>query len=99
MSGRTRQSLSRLARPLQRGSRAGWGTLALGAALILLGAFAWTVRLGWFTAPWWVFVAWSCALAAAAVLIALARRSGGLYSIGGIAGWLGDRGLLRRGAL
>src|SRR5690606_6356427 len=99
MSGQTRQSLSQLARPLRRVSRAGWGTLALGAALILLGAFAWTVRLGWFTAPWWVFVAWSSALAAAAVLVALARRSDGLYSISGIAGWLEDRGLWRRGAL
>ena len=36
------------------GPRLGLGTVAL-----LLGASAWSVRLGWFSAPYWVLLAWA----------------------------------------
>ena len=99
MSGATRRSLGRLARPLSSGSRAGWAALAVGTALLLLGAGAWGARLEWFSAPYWVFVAWALALAALAALAVAAVRSDGRYSSAGIARWLEDRGVWRAGSL
>lgn len=99
MSGATHRSLGRLARPLSSGSRTGWAALAVGAALLLLGAAAWTARLGWFDAPYWVFVAWALALGALAVLAWAALRSDGTYSAAGLAHWLEGRGLWRAGSL
>ncbi|HEU4827869.1 MAG TPA: hypothetical protein VFT04_01615 [Gemmatimonadales bacterium] len=99
MTGATRRSLADLTRPIQRGSRAGWGALAIGAALLLLGLAAWAVRIGLFAAPWWVFVAWGAAIVAAGVTLYQARRSDGKYSIRGIARWLEERNAWRQGAL
>ncbi len=99
MTGATRRSLAGLTRPMQRGSRAGWVALALGAALLLLGAAAWAVRAGIFSAPWWVFIAWAAAIVVAATLLVIARRTDGRYSIRGVAGWLEERNLWRQGAL
>lgn len=99
MTGATRRSLAGLARPMQQGSRAGWGALALGAVLLLLGAAAWSVRIGLVAAPWWVFVAWSAALVVAGGTLVLARRTDGRYSIRGVARWLEDRNVWRQGAL
>ena len=99
MSGATRRSLGRLARPLASGSRTGWAALAVGTALLLLGAGAWAARLEWFSAPYWVFVAWAVALAALAALVLAAVRSDGRYSSAGIARWLEERGVWRAGSL
>ena len=99
MSGATRQSLGRLARPLSSGSRTGWAALAVGTALLLLGAGAWAARLDWFSAPYWVFVAWALALAALAALTVAAVRSDARYSSAGIARWLEERGVWRAGSL
>jgi hypothetical protein len=99
MSGATRRSLGRLARPLSSGSRTGWATLAVGAALLLLGAGAWAARLDWFSAPSWIFVAWALALAAVAALVLAGVRSDGRYSPAGIARWLEERGVWRAGSL
>ena len=99
MSGATRRSLGRLARPLSSGSRTGWAALAVGTALLLLGAGAWAARLDWFSAPYWVFVAWALALAALAALAVAAVRSDARYSSAGIARWLEERGVWRAGSL
>lgn len=99
MTGATRRSLAGIASPLRRGSRVAWGALALGAALFLLGLAAWAVRIGFVAAPWWVFVAWAAALAAAGTTLFFARRTDGTYSVRGIAGWLEDRKAWREGAL
>src|SRR5688572_13122418 len=99
MSGATQRSLGRLARPLASGSRTGWAALAIGSALLLLGTAAWTARLGWFDAPYWVFVAWALALAALAALAFAAFRSDGTYSAMGLAQWLEQHGVWRAGSL
>ena len=99
MSGATQRSLGRLARPLASGSRTGWAALAIGSALLLLGAGAWAARLGWFDAPYWVFVAWALALAALAALAFAAFRSDGTYSAVGLARWLEQHGIWRAGSL
>ena len=99
MTSATHRSLADLTRPMQRGSRAGWGALAIGGALLLLGLAAWVVRVGLFSAPWWVFVAWGAAIAAVAATLVLARRMDGKYSIRGVAHWLEERNAWRQGAL
>ena len=99
MTGATRDSLGRLARPLSVGSRAAWGALTAGAILLLLGGAAWVVQLGWITAPYWVLATWLLAALAAALLCRAALRSDARYSAGGIAAWLEEHGIWRRGAI
>ena len=53
----TRAALTRLSRPLRLRAGIGWTGVALGTAGLLLGAMAWTVRLGVVATPWWVFAA------------------------------------------
>lgn len=99
MTGATRHSLRRVARPLALGSRAGWAGLAVGMALLLLGAGAWAARLNWFSAPYWIFIAWAVALATLGGFVWAARRTDGRYTPAGLARWLEDRAQWRRGAL
>jgi hypothetical protein len=62
----THLALQRLAGPLRARATLGWSALALGAGALLLGVAAWTVRLGWLEAPYWVLGAWGAALSALA---------------------------------
>ncbi len=99
MTGATRAELGQLARPLStRSGVAGWA-LALGLALLVLGAAAWGARLGWFVAPSWVPAAWL--LAGVLVILALgrARRRGAALSPSGVANWLEKAGAWRLGSL
>jgi hypothetical protein len=59
----TEAALQRLGAPLRLLAGAGWSALGLGAAVLSLGLAAWSVRLGWVDAPWWVLAAWVAALA------------------------------------
>lgn len=95
----TRQTLGRLSRPLRWRAAAGWVALGVGAAALLLGALAWTVRLEWVTAPWWVLAAWAAALAAVLAAAVPAWRALGRLSAAGTARRLEEQGAWRRGSL
>ena len=95
----THRALQRLARPLQARAAIGWTALAVGAGVLLLGAAAWMVRLGWLDAPYWVLVAWAAALTALAAVGALAWAGRARLSLGGLAGRLEETGAWRRGVL
>jgi hypothetical protein len=71
----------------------------VGSVALLLGAAAWSVRLGWFSAPYWVLVAWALALAAlsAVIYVGFGRHAG--LSVKRLAGRLEDLGAWRRGTL
>ena len=95
----THGALQRLARPLQSRSWAGWAGLGVGAVALVLGAAAWSVRLGWFGAPYWVLVAWALALAALSTVIYVGWGSHSSLSVKRLAGRLEDLGAWRRGTL
>ncbi|HEX7337974.1 MAG TPA: DUF4175 family protein, partial [Gemmatimonadales bacterium] len=92
-------ALQRLGRPLRARSHAGWAALALGSAALLLGGWAWTVRLGWFSAPYWVLVAWGTAIAALIAVLLLAWRAQRRLSTLRLARRLEDAGAWRHGTL
>jgi hypothetical protein len=95
----TRAALTRLSRPLRLRAGAGWVAVALGAAGLLLGLMAWTVRLGVVATPWWVLVAWGLALLVLAGSAAAAWRGLHALSVRRVARRLEDTGLTRQGAL
>src|ERR671916_361269 len=95
----THGALQRLAGPLRTWSGAGWFAFGLGPAAVLLGGWAWAVRLGWLSAPYWVLLAWIMALAALAVIAWLALRAHARLSTGRVAKELEELGGWRRGAL
>ena len=95
----THGALQRLAGPLRTWSGAGWFALGLGTAAVLLGGWAWSVRLGWLSAPYWVLLAWTMALAALVIVAWLAWRSHARLSAGRVARQLEELGGWRRGAL
>ena len=95
----THGALQRLARPLQSRSWAGWAAVGVGSVALLLGAAAWSVRLGWFSAPYWVLVAWALALAALSAVIYVGWGSHAGLSVKRLAGRLEDLGAWRRGTL
>jgi hypothetical protein len=95
----TQAALQRLARPLRNHSQAGWAAFALGSVALLLGAVAWTVRLGWLRAPYWVLLAWGLALLALAVVAYLGWASRIRLSTPRLARSLEDIGEWRRGSL
>ena len=92
-------ALQRLGRPLRSRNGAGWAALGLGAAAALLGAWAWSVRLGWFSAPYWVLLAWSMALLGLAAIGYLAWGTQTRLSTVRLAGRLEDLGAWRHGTL
>jgi len=95
----TREALQRLSRPLRLRAGAGWAGIALGAAALLLGLAAWSVRLGIITAPWWVLAAWVIALLGLG-LAATAGWSGlRALSVRRVAGKLEETGASRHGVL
>jgi hypothetical protein len=95
----TGEALARLATPLRARSWLGWGTLGLGLSGLLLGAAAWSARLGWLDAPYWVLVAWGLALAAFAVVAYFAWEAQARLSPIGVAGRLEESGAWRYGTL
>jgi hypothetical protein len=92
-------ALLQLARPLQSRSWAGWAALGVGSVALLLGAAAWSVRLGWFSAPYWVLVAWALALAALSAVIYVGSGTHAGLSVKRLARRLEDLGAWRRGTL
>jgi hypothetical protein len=92
-------ALRQLARPLRSRSWFGWVALGVGSGAFLLGAAAWSVRLGWLGAPYWVLVAWAVALAALSLVgyVGLGTYAG--LSVRHLARRLEDRGAWRRGTL
>jgi uncharacterized protein DUF4175 len=92
-------ALQRLARPIRSRSWAGWGALGLGSVALLLGAAAWSVRLGWLSAPYWVLVAWALALTALAIVVYLGSGSHARLSTLSLASRLEELGAWRRGTL
>ena len=95
----TRQVLGRRSRPLRLGALAGWLALALGLAALLLGLLAWSHRLGWVTAPYWVLVAWGVALLALGAALWPAWRAVSRLSAHAAAARLEEAGAWRRGSL
>ena len=95
----TQGALQRLGRPLRSRNGAGWAALGLGAVAALLGAWAWSVRLGWFSAPYWVLLAWSMALLGLAVITYLAWGTQTRLSTAGLARRLEELGAWRHGTL
>ena len=95
----TQVALQRLGRPLRSRNGAGWAALAVGAVAALLGAWAWSVRLGWFSAPYWVLLAWGMALVGLAGIIYLAWVAQASLSTARLAGRLEELGAWRRGTL
>ena len=95
----TRDALGRLSRPLRLRAAAGWLALALGAAALLLGLLAWSVRLGWITAPYWVLVAWAVALVALGATLWPGWRAVARLSSSATAARLEDGGGWRHGTL
>ncbi len=70
----TAQVVRTLTQPLRGISTLGWVILGLGVATLTLGGLAWLVRVGWVTAPYWVFIAWLLALAGAILIVLAGRR-------------------------
>ena len=95
----THGALQRLAGPLRTWNGAGWAALGIGAAAVLLGGWAWSVRLGWLSAPYWVLLAWIMALLAVVLVAWLAWRAHARLSTGRVARQLEELGGWRRGAL
>jgi hypothetical protein len=95
----TLSALQRLTRPIRGRSWAGLTGIGLGSAALLLGVMAWTVRLGWVSAPSWVLVAWALALVALGLVAFLAVRTRARLSNQRIAATLEELGVWRRGAV
>ncbi|HEU5304883.1 MAG TPA: DUF4175 family protein [Gemmatimonadales bacterium] len=95
----THSALQRLGRPLRARSRAGWVGLGLGMAGLLLGAWAWAVRLGWLSAPYWVLIAWGSAIAGLAAVLYQAWGAQRRLSTPRLARRLEELGAWRRGTL
>ncbi|HEU5041189.1 MAG TPA: hypothetical protein VFT84_10230, partial [Gemmatimonadales bacterium] len=95
----TRQALGRLSRPLRLRAAAGWLALALGGAALLLGLSAWSSRLGWVSAPYWVLVAWAVAIVALGAALWPAWRAVTRLSTSATAARLEETGAWRRGSL
>ena len=95
----TQGALQRLGRPLRSRNGAGWAALGLGAVAALLGAWAWSIRLGWFSAPYWVLLAWSMALLGLAAITYLGWGTQARLSTAGLARRLEELGAWRRGTL
>src|SRR4051812_3696566 len=95
----TQLALQRLGRPLRGRNRAGLVALAVGIVALVLGLAAWTVRLGWFSVPYWVLLAWALALLALFAVGYLAWETQRRLSTLRLAGRLEELGAWRRGAL
>ena len=95
----TQGALQRLAGPLRARSGAGWAALALGTVAVLLGAWAWSVQLGWLSAPYWVLLAWLMAMLGLGGIAFLAWTAQTRLSTARVARRLEELGAWRRGTL
>ncbi len=95
----THGALQRLGRPLRTRSGAGWAAFGLGTVTLLLGIWAWSVQLGWLSAPYWVLLAWVVALVGLAGIVYLAWTVHSRLSTPRLARRLEELGEWRRGAL
>src|SRR5919107_1403225 len=95
----THLALRRLARPLRSRSRLAWSAMGLGTVALVLGASAWVFRLGWFTLPYWVLVAWAAALLGLSAVLYLGWKNQRRLSSAQLARSLEDLGAWRRGTL
>jgi hypothetical protein len=95
----THGALQRLARPLRTRNGAGWVAFALGTVAVLLGAWAWSVRLGWLSAPYWVLLAWAMAFLALCAVVWLGWGTQSRLSARWLARRLEELGAWRRGTL
>lgn len=95
----THGALQRLARPLRSRNQAGWAAIALGTVAIFLAGFAWSARLGWLSAPYWVLLAWALALVGLGAVAYSAWTSQTGLSTFRVAKRLEDLGAWRRGTL
>ena len=95
----TQLALRRLARPLRSQSQLAWCAMGLGTVALLLGASAWVFRLGWFTLPYWVLVAWAAALLGLSAVLYLGWRNQRRLTTARLARSLEDLGAWRRGTL
>jgi hypothetical protein len=80
-------------------SGAGWAALGVGTVALLLGGWAWAVRLGWLNAPYWVLVAWAMALMGLGAVAYLAWEGQRRLSAARLARNLEELGEWRRGTL
>ena len=100
MSPRPTAALVReLTRPLRGLSTLAWLVLGLGLAALTLGGLAWLARVGVFSAPYWVFVAWGLALAATGFIAIAGRRATARFTQQWTAGRLEAMGEWRSGAI
>jgi len=95
----THGALQRLAQPLRTRNGAGWAAFGVGTVAVLLAAWAWSVRLGWLSAPYWVLLAWVMAAAGFSAVVHLAWRTQKRLSTPGLARRLEELGAWRRGTL
>ncbi len=98
-SSSTQYALQRLGRPLRSRSGLAWAAMALGTVALLLGAAAWSVRLGWLTVPYWVIAAWGFALVGLVTVASIGALSHGRLKAGPLARHLEEIGAWRRGTL
>lgn len=92
-------AIQRLAHPLRTLGWAAWSAWGLGTVAVLLGCWAWAVRLGWLSAPYWVLLAWTMALSGFMAITCLAWLAQARLSNHSIARSLEDLGAWRRGTL
>jgi hypothetical protein len=92
-------ALQRVARPMRSRSWAGLFGLGLGSAALLLGLAAWSARLGWVSAPYWVLLAWAFALIAVGVVAYVAAGTRARLTSRRLAATLEELGAWRRGTL
>jgi hypothetical protein len=95
----TRGALERILAPVVALDRAAWAALAVGGMTVLLGAAAWSARLHWLDAPWWVLLAWGISASALAVTLMAARRAARGLATPAVARRLESGGAWRQGAL
>ena len=95
----TRGALQRLGRPLRARNGVGWGALGLGTVAVLLAAWAWSVQLGWLTAPYWVLLAWAMALLCLVAVVCVAWAAQARLSTRRLAWRLEEIGAWRHGTL
>lgn len=98
-SSRTGQVLDALAGPLRRRHWVAWTLGATGAVTLVLGGWAWLVRLGVMRLPLWVFGAWAGAVATVAGAIWVGRRRASWLAPGPLARTLETTGRWRTGAI
>ncbi|MEO8294771.1 MAG: DUF4175 family protein [Gemmatimonadota bacterium] len=95
----TADAVHALIRPLRGLNAVAWWALGSGSAALILGGLAWSSKVGWFRAPYWVLVAWALAGITGILLFMAARRYSGRLTPRWVAGHLEHHGHWRDGAI